>query len=155
MKKLYVGITLVAVAVAGLAIVAPRASQGQPQTVMVYKTPFCGCCSAWMEHLEAAGFKVMTHEVDQAGLTSAASEAGVPDNLRSCHTAKVGGYTIEGHVPAADIERLLAERPAVTGIAVPGMPMGSPGMEQGGQRQPFDVIAFGQDGSRSVFATYK
>lgn len=84
-----------------------------------------------------------------------ATQGGVPDDLRSCHTAKVGNYTIEGHVPAEDIHRLLKEKPAgVIGIAVPGMPMGSPGMEQGGRTQPYEVIAFTKDGKRTVFAKH-
>jgi hypothetical protein len=92
--------------------------------------------------------------VPQSELTAMAAKAGVTDDLSSCHTAKVGNYTIEGHVPAADIQRLLKEKPAVAGIAVPGMPMGSPGMEQGGRVQPFHTIAFTKDGKRTVFARH-
>ena len=93
--------------------------------------------------------------VSDQKLQAISSDAGVTNDLASCHTAKVGGYTIEGHVPAADIQRLLKEKPAVAGIAVPGMPMGSPGMEQGGRKDPFDTIAFTKDGKKTVFATHR
>lgn len=93
-------------------------------------------------------------DIPQAQLTALSTQAGVTDDLSSCHTAKVGSYTIEGHVPAEDIQRLLKEKPAVAGIAVPGMPMGSPGMEQGGMKQPFNTIAFTKDGKKSVFAKH-
>lgn len=108
-----------------------------------------------MEHLRANGFQVEAQNVDDAKLSAIAKEAGVTDDLSSCHTARVGGYTVEGHVPAADIQRLLREKPQVAGISVPGMPMGSPGMEQGGRKDPFDVIVFTKDGKKSVFATHK
>ena len=94
-------------------------------------------------------------DIPQSQLTAIAMQGGVSSELQSCHTAKVGNYTIEGHVPAADIQRLLKEKPAVAGIAVPGMPMGSPGMEQGGRVQPYETIAFTKDGKKSVFATHK
>ena len=108
-----------------------------------------------MDHLRENGFQVEAQDVNDAKLSAIAKEAGVTDDLSSCHTAKVGGYTVEGHVPAADIQRLLREKPQVAGISVPGMPMGSPGMEQGGRKEPFDVIAFTKDGKKSVFATHK
>ena len=108
-----------------------------------------------MDHLRANGFQVEAQDVNDAKLSAIAKEAGVTDDLSSCHTAKVGGYTVEGHVPAADIQRLLREKPQVAGISVPGMPMGSPGMEQGGRKEPFDVIAFTKDGKKSVFAAHK
>jgi hypothetical protein len=98
---------------------------------------------------------VEAKDVPQSQLTAIAMQSGVTDELSSCHTAKVGNYTIEGHVPAEDIQRLLKEKPAVAGIAVPGMPMGSPGMEQGGRKQPFETIAFTKDGKKTVFATHK
>jgi hypothetical protein len=97
---------------------------------------------------------VEANNVGDAQLRAIAMTAGVADDLASCHTAKVGGYAVEGHVPAADIQRLLKEKPAIAGIAVPGMPMGSPGMEQGGRKDPYDVIAFTKDGKRSVFAKH-
>lgn len=123
------------------------------ETIQVFKTPTCGCCGKWIEHLEAAGFTV--NPQDRPDLTALKREKGVPDELASCHTAVVGGYVIEGHVPAEDIARLLAERPAVVGLAVPEMPLGSPGMEHPDRshHRPYDVLAFGKDGVR-VFASH-
>jgi hypothetical protein len=135
---------------AALAAVRPALGASLPR-VEVWKNRGCGCCSAWAQHLERAGFVVAAvHEVEDAAAVGAA--AGVPADLSGCHTAKVAGYVVEGHVPAAAVQRLLAERPAVLGLAVPGMPVGSPGMEIAGQpAEPFDVIAFAADGSRSLF----
>jgi len=124
------------------------------RTVLVYKSPTCGCCTLWTEHLRANGFQVEAQNVSDARLLALEQEAGIGDDLASCHTAKVGGYVVEGHVPATDIQRLLKERPPVIGIAVPGMPLGSPGMEQGGRRDSFNVIAFSKGGRRSVFASH-
>jgi hypothetical protein len=121
------------------------------QTVQVAKSPFCGCCNQWVEHLRRAGFQIRIVEAED--VTPIARQLGVPDDLRSCHTAVVNGYVIEGHVPAADIRRLLAQRPRGTGLAVPGMPIGSPGMEQGNRRQPYQVILF-EGGRRTVFARH-
>jgi hypothetical protein len=97
---------------------------------------------------------VEANDVSDSRLNTIAIQSGVPADLQSCHTAKIGGYIVEGHVPAEDIERMLKEKPAITGIAVAGMPMGSPGMEQGGRKQPFNTIAFGKDGRKSVFAKH-
>ncbi len=107
-----------------------------------------------MEHLRANGFQVEAQNVSDARLLAIESEAGVSNDLSSCHTAKVGGYVVEGHVPAADIQRMLKERPPIAGIAAPGMPTGAPGMEQGGRKDPYDVIAFTKGGRRSVFAKH-
>ena len=93
--------------------------------------------------------------VSDAQLHAVAIQSGVTDDLSSCHTAKVGGYTVEGHVPAADIQRMLKEKPAIAGIAVPGMPMGSPGMEQGGVKEPFDTVAFTKDGKKTIYAKHR
>jgi len=120
-------------------------------TVVVYKTPSCGCCTGWVDHLRANGFLVTVEEMQD--LKSLKTRLGVPGDLESCHTATVGGYFVEGHVPASDVRRLLAEKPVAKGIAVPGMPVGSPGMERGDQRDPYQVIQFGDDG-RTVFATH-
>ena len=119
--------------------------------VVVYKSPTCGCCKQWIKHLEANGFTVTAKDV--ANVTPYKAENGVPMRLASCHTAKVGGYVIEGHVPAADIKRLLKERPKVTGLTVPGMPEGSPGME-GPRPQRYDVLTFDAGGRVSVFASH-
>ena len=107
-----------------------------------------------MQHLRANGFQVEAENVSDTRLAAIEREAGIGDDLVSCHTAKVGGYVVEGHVPAADIERMLKERPAIAGIAVPGMPIGSPGMEQGGRKDAYNVIAFTKAGKNSVFAKH-
>lgn len=120
-------------------------------TVTVYKSPTCGCCNAWVDHLRASGFRVATIDTDD--LTSIKQRHGVEPAHAACHTALVGGYVIEGHVPAADVRRLLTERPAVTGLAVPGMPMGSPGME-GPRPERYDVLAFTRDKGATVFASH-
>lgn len=124
---------------------------GDSLTVTVYKSPTCGCCNAWVDHMREAGFTV--NAIDTNDVDSIKRQHGVTRDLGSCHTALVGGYVLEGHVPASDVKRLLAERPKVTGLAVPGMPMGSPGME-GMYRDKYDVVAFDAGGGRSVFASY-
>lgn len=119
--------------------------------VLVYKSPTCGCCKLWAQHLQANGFKVRT--IDLVDVTPIKESNGVPPALGSCHTAKVGGYVIEGHVPASDIQRLLKERPKVTGLAVPGMPAGSPGME-GPTRERYEVLTFDKAGRTTVYARH-
>lgn len=130
---------------------AETAANGEQElpTVLVYKTPTCGCCNGWIEHLEAAGFTVDARDVRD--IMTVKRDAGVPTPMSSCHTAIVDGYVVEGHVPAEHVERLLAERPEVVGIAVPGMPVGSPGME-GPNAQPYQVLSFTADGQAAVFA---
>ena len=127
------------------------AMAADPRLVVVHKTESCGCCHLWVEHLKENGFKVTVRDVvDLGGIKE---RVGVPYGMGSCHTARVGGYFIEGHVPAADIVRLLDERPDAKGLTVPGMPLGSPGMEvASGQTQPYDVHLVARDGSTSVFA---
>lgn len=118
--------------------------------VVVYKTSTCGCCSSWIEHLEEAGFQVTAH--DEADLTAVKNQLGVPGPVRSCHTALVDGYLVEGHVPADVIRRLLDERPQVAGVAVPGMPIGSPGMEVPGRpADSYDVVTFDGRGRTAVY----
>lgn len=107
-----------------------------------------------MEHLRAHGFQVEANNVSDARLMAVERESNVPGDLVSCHTARVGGYVVEGHVPAADIARMLKEKPPIAGIAVGGMPIGSPGMEQGAMKQPFTTMAFTKDGRKSVFARH-
>ena len=124
----------------------------QAETVTIYKSPTCGCCVKWARHLEANGFEVETIDVPDVGPIKA--KHGVPDELGSCHTALVDGYVVEGHVPVADIHRLLKERPPVDGIAVPGMPIGSPGME-GANPESYDVVTFDEGMSVGVFATHQ
>jgi hypothetical protein len=140
------------------ALVAPLAACGQPPSktlVEVWKSPTCGCCKDWMAHLDANGFAATAHDT---GNTAMRAQLGIPEELGSCHTARVGGYAIEGHVPAADIQRLLRDKPqGVIGLAVPGMPIGSPGMDgaaYGGRRDRYQVLLVRQDGSHTVFATH-
>ncbi len=135
-----------------LLFVAGRAEAQAGPAIHVVKTATCGCCNEWVTHLRQAGFRVTVANVPD--VTPTARRLGVPDDLRSCHTAMAGGYAIEGHVPAADIRRLLRERPAAAGLAVPGMPIGSPGMEHGGHRQPYNVVLFNRAGQRTLFARH-
>jgi hypothetical protein len=135
--------------VAPLAVGLPADAETLPE-VLVHRDPSCGCCGAWAEHLRRAGFPVKI--VETGNLNAIKQRLGVPADLTSCHTAEVSGYAVEGHVPAGAIRRLLAERPQAAGLAVPGMPIGSPGME-GGAPETYEVILFGQQGRR-VFDRY-
>ncbi|MBL8470813.1 MAG: DUF411 domain-containing protein [Rhodocyclaceae bacterium] len=121
------------------------------EVVDIYKSPYCGCCGKWADHLRSAGFEVRTHEVTD--VPAARKNLGMPDRFGSCHTAKVAGYVIEGHVPAADIRRLLTEKPRALGLAVPSMPPGSPGMESP-QPVSYDTLLVKPDGNASVFAKH-
>lgn len=120
--------------------------------INVYKSATCGCCEGWVKHLRAAGFKVEAHNVENPSDTR--EKMGIPDRLGSCHTAVVEGYAIEGHVPAAEIKRLLAAKPKAKGLAVPAMPLGSPGME-GPRKDPYDVLLVMPDGTTRVYQHYK
>jgi hypothetical protein len=122
---------------------------GQKGLITVHKDPTCGCCLGWVEHLQKAGFD--TKVLDTRDLDSVKRRLGVPDDLAACHTAEVAGYVIEGHVPAAALTRFLAEKPNATGLAVPGMPIGSPGME-GGRPEKYDVVLFGPNGRRTYLS---
>ena len=135
---------------AGLTHVASTGAQNVAPAVTVYKSPTCGCCSQWIEHMRSHGFAVKSLDVDD--VTTIKTQYGVPDAAGSCHTALVGGYVVEGHVPAETVKRLLREKPKVIGIAVPGMPAGSPGMEvPSGRVDPYDVVSFDKTGAISVF----
>lgn len=136
---------------APLALVA-CVSSATAATIQVVKSPYCGCCTHWIDYLRASGFEVEVTETEE--VAPVAARLGVPEDLRSCHTASIEGYAIEGHVPAEDIRRLLEERPAAAGLSVPGMPIGSPGMEQGDRREPYVVLLFRRDGGRSVFSRH-
>ena len=136
-----------------LAALLPSASDAmaKPVSVTVYKDPSCGCCTKWVEHLRSSGFAPVVH--DRADMDALKDSLGVPTTLRSCHTAVAGRYVVEGHVPATDLKKLLAAAPSnVVGLAVPGMPAGSPGMEMGSRADRYDVIAFGAKGTTNVFA---
>ena len=136
---------------AGLIALPALAGAAQP-TIEVYKTASCGCCKGWVEHLEANGFTVKAHDVANPG--DYREKFGIPQELGSCHSARVGGYALEGHVPAAEIKRLLASKPKATGLAVPAMPLGSPGME-GPRSDPYDVLLVKKDGKTAVFRRYE
>jgi hypothetical protein len=142
-----------AAVVGGLVLTRPADLTAQPALpiMTVYKDPNCGCCELWIEHVRQAGFQVTVR--DTADLPTVKAAMGVPDALGSCHTARVGTYTIEGHVPADLIKKLLAEKPAARGLAVPGMPIGSPGMEQGNRKDRYDVLLFDKAGQSRVYAS--
>lgn len=123
--------------------------------IHVVKGLGCGCCTAWAKILEQEGFQVTTEEIHPADLAKIKAEHGIPEDLASCHTATIDGYIVEGHVPVADIRRLIEEKTEGLGLAVPGMPYGSPGMGPESEREAFDVILFGKGGSRSVFTSYQ
>jgi len=128
-------------------------AQNRQLAVEVYKDPACGCCSKWIDHLRSHGFTARAIDTDK--MDQIKTSRGVPRQARSCHTAIVGGYVVEGHVPAADIQRLLKERPAVVGLAVPGMPIGSPGMEVPNVKpQAYNVIAFDKQGQLKIYASH-
>ncbi len=140
---------------AAASTILPRvaAAAPKPTAITVYKDPSCGCCTKWVAHLQANGFATQVH--DRSDMDALKDSLGVPAALRSCHTAVAGTYVIEGHVPAADVTRLLATKPAKTlGLAAPGMPAGSPGMEVGGRADRYDVIAFAPGGATRVFARH-
>jgi len=143
-KELTLGLLL------GTAMLSTGALAEDPK-IMVYKSPTCGCCSKWVTHLQENGFAVETTDLNDLRMIK--SMSGIKPEQASCHTAKVGGYTIEGHVPAQDIKRLLAERPEARGLTVPGMPKGSPGMEAP-QPDHYQVLLLGNDGSTAVFAEH-
>jgi len=129
-----------------------RSDSGQILPVVeVYKSPQCGCCKAWAEHLQKNGFTVSLHDVDD--VPAARKKLGMPSRFGSCHTAKIGQYLVEGHVPAADIKRLLKQHPNALGLAVPSMPPGSPGME-GERSVPYDTLLVGEDGNAKIFARH-
>jgi len=135
--------------IAAAAAFLSTAANAAQLTVM--KSPYCGCCAKWIEHVQQHGFTVKV--VDTEDMASVKKRLGVPDRLASCHTTMAGGYFIEGHVPAADIKRLLAQKPKATGIAVPGMPAGSPGMEAAG-KEPYATVLVRADGTTGIFARH-
>ncbi|WP_428418598.1 DUF411 domain-containing protein [Methylibium sp.] len=150
MRRRTVVSSLAAAAAAALSLPA-AAKEALPQ-VQVFKNPSCGCCGAWVEHMKAAGFVVNVTEVDDTSV--ARKRHGLPDRFGSCHTAIVAGYVVESHVPANDVKKLLAMKPVAIGLAVPGMPVGSPGMEMGSRKDRYQVLLVAQDGRERVFSTY-
>lgn len=137
--------------VSSLQPIASASAATQPEMV-VYKNASCGCCKVWVEHMRKNGFLAKVNDVDN--MNPVKERVGVPHGMGSCHTAEVGGYFIEGHVPAEQVLKLLKEKPKAKGLTVPGMPIGSPGMEQGDTKQPYEVHLVHEDGSTSVYAKY-
>ena len=154
MKKLSLAAALVlgafALVLGVIAVAGQTTAAVGPTRITVYKTPTCGCCAKWVDHMKAAGFAPTVHDLPE--LSAIKAKHGIPATLQSCHTAVVDGYVVEGHIPADVVQKLLKERPKLAGIAVPGMPMGSPGMEQGGMKDPYDVLTFDAAGNTKVFA---
>ena len=139
----------------GVTLLLTRPAMADTTPVIeVYKSPTCGCCTAWVEYVRQAGFAVEAQNVDQDALYALKDKLQIAPDLAGCHTAVVGDYFIEGHVPASDIERLLDERPSARGLTVPGMPMSSPGMGGPGAGDTYDTLLVGSDGSTSVFASH-
>ena len=134
--------------------VTPGAAADTPSSIEVWKSATCECCGAWVKHLEANGFTVKVNAAEPSALASLKRQAGIGDKLASCHTAMIDGYVIEGHVPGTDIKRLIAERPEAIGLTVPGMPVGSPGMEQGAEFEPYEVLLIEKDGTTETFASH-
>ena len=148
-RRSFVGILL-----AGVCVPAALAAKKKLE-IEVWKGPNCGCCVDWIKHMEANGFSVKSYDT---GNHEVRAQLGLPVSYGSCHTARVGGYVVEGHVPARDVQRLLTERPNALGLAVPGMPVGSPGMdgpEYGGRRDAYEVLLVGKDGRHKVYAAYR
>lgn len=146
---------LIALGLLPLAGFARAAAAAAATQVQVWKEPTCGCCGDWIAHMEANGFKVF---VNIGGTNATRARLGIPQNMASCHTALVGGYAIEGHVPAREVRRLLREKPKAVGLAAPGMPIGSPGMDTpayGGKKQAYNVMLVARDGSASVYQRYE
>jgi len=125
---------------------------GNDETMVVYHDPSCGCCTKWIAYMEKSGFKV--RDIRTTNMDEVKERLHVPNHLMSCHTAIIGGYVIEGHVPATDVKRLLEKRPDARGLSVPGMPVGSPGMEYQGRRQAYDVLLFNDSGDAGIFSHY-
>jgi hypothetical protein len=154
-SRFTLAMSAIAVVGLGLGVAAQPKPVSSRTAAIVYKTPSCGCCSLWVDHLRANGFTVEAKDVSAAEVRAVSKAAGLPEDGTSCHTAKIGNYVVEGHVPASDIQKMLKEKPAIAGIAAPGMPMGSPGMEQGGAKEAYDVMSFTKDGKMAVYAKHK
>jgi hypothetical protein len=144
-RLVIMGVAVAAAVVGGFGLLRDNSSAKE---ISVYKTPTCGCCGKWVDHLKAAGYEVITHDVND--LTGIKNMHKVPQGLRTCHTGLVDGYVVEGHVPARFVTQLLEQKPDVAGIGVPGMPIGSPGME-GAYNESYDVLAYTKDGRTAVF----
>ncbi|MDO9241262.1 MAG: DUF411 domain-containing protein [Methylicorpusculum sp.] len=136
-----------------LSIIFQSAIAETTKEILVYRSPTCSCCGKWLEHLKQNNFDVkdiVTEDMDEVK-----AKLGVPKQLASCHTAVIDGYVVEGHLPAADIEKMLKDKPKIAGISVPGMPMGTPGMEMGGRKDPYQVISFDKDNNQQIYNSYE
>ncbi|MDV3350120.1 DUF411 domain-containing protein [Leptolyngbyaceae cyanobacterium CCMR0082] len=131
---------------------APISQAALASEINVFRSPTCGCCGLWIEHMRDAGFEVNDQITED--MAAIKEQYGVPENLKSCHTTVVDGYIVEGHIPAEDVAQLLTEKPDIAGIAVPGMPIGSPGMESGNYVEPYTVFSFEKDGLIATFAEH-
>ena len=149
-RRVLLGLGTVAVAAAG-GYVLFQPEQTMAEEVVVYKDPSCGCCGSWVTHMRNNGFAVRVHETED--MDPVKMKAGVPEDLASCHTAFVGDYWVEGHVPASDVKRMLSERPSIKGLTIPGMPADAPGMD-GGSGEPYTVLAYANNGKTNVYASY-
>lgn len=153
-KKLWAGITgavlLIIISIYGVSH-SPVIGSANAEEITVYKSPTCGCCTKWVSHLEESGFEV--NAINRNDMPSIKQQYGIASQQQSCHTAIINGYVIEGHVPAADIKRLLTEKPNIHGLTAPGMPMGSPGME-GPRKDAYDVLAIDRQGKTTVFSSH-
>jgi hypothetical protein len=153
MKLRFLLAALVFILFCGSPLLAANSDTGSP-VIEVWKSTTCQCCGYWVKHLEANGFDVKVNTADTSLLNRVRKDAGIPDKLAGCHTAKIDGYYIEGHVPGTDIKRLMDEKPDAIGLTVPGMPMGAPGMEQGIRYDKYDVLLIKKDGTTEVFASH-
>ena len=151
-RREWLNISLAGVAAAVVTRRLP-AMPAKPFKINVYKSPTCGCCHNWVEYMKRNGFDVQAHDVDEQRLADVKTTAAIPEALRSCHVALASGYAFEGHIPADLVTKVLTEKPKIAGLAVPGMPAGSPGMEVGGRKDRYDVVSFGRDGKTRVYAT--
>lgn len=135
----------------------PEASEmvAEVANITVYRTPTCGCCEGWVEHMRENNFKITDVVKPEAEIQAIRQQYNLPQQLTSCHTTEINGYLVEGHVPAADIQKLIARKPDLAGIAVPGMPIGTPGMEVGDRRESFEVLGFQNNGEIQVFNSYQ
>jgi hypothetical protein len=153
-RRDWVRLTLSGAAATVVARVLPAQTSPSAATKLtVYKSPTCGCCRAWVDHMKSKGFTVETHDMPDDKLSEVKDTFGVPAGLRSCHVALLGKYVLEGHVPADLAQRLLTEKPKLVGLAVPGMPAGSPGMEMGSRKDRYDVVAFAAGGKHWTYAS--
>lgn len=150
MQRLFVSGILAALLFAS----QPAYAAENATSIEVWKSPTCGCCRGWVRHMADSGFETKANNVDYDILYKIKRQVGIGEDVASCHTAKIGGYVIEGHVPAEDVERLLNEKPDAIGLAVPGMPAGSPGMEYGDDKEPYEVLLVKKDGTTEVFAKH-